>query len=104
MLRKTLFIALALFSISMALCYADSVQLPQTGQKSCYDTDGTEILCVNTGQDGEIRAGVAWPIPRFVVSGDCVTDNLTGLMWAKTPELSTNDWDSAISSIHNSTS
>lgn len=31
--------------------------------------------------------GVAWPIPRFVsgtgATADCITDNLTGLMWAK---------------------
>lgn len=28
-------------------------------------------------------AGKEWPTPRFIVNGDCVTDNLTGLMWAK---------------------
>ena len=28
-------------------------------------------------------AGKKWPTTRFVVNGDCVTDNLTGLMWAK---------------------
>ena len=28
-------------------------------------------------------AGKQWPTIRFVVNGDCVTDNLTGLMWAK---------------------
>ncbi len=28
-------------------------------------------------------AGKEWPTTRFVVNGDCVTDNLTGLMWAK---------------------
>jgi hypothetical protein len=28
---------------------------------------------------------VAWPIPRFTVdsTGSCITDNLTGLMWAR---------------------
>lgn len=28
-------------------------------------------------------AGKQWPTNRFVESGDCVTDRLTGLMWAK---------------------
>ena len=45
------------------------------------------ISCAGTGQDGDIQAGVAWPNPRFTVSGDCVTDNLTGLMWAKNANL-----------------
>ena len=43
--------------------------------------------CAGTGQDGELKAGVAWPNPRFTVSGDCVIDNLTGLMWAKNANL-----------------
>jgi hypothetical protein len=29
-----------------------------------------------------LNVGVPWPDVRFTVSGDCVTDNLTGLMWA----------------------
>lgn len=36
--------------------------------------------------------GVAWPNPRFTVSGDCVTDNLTGLMWAKDANLINSQW------------
>ena len=60
------------------------IQLPQTGQIKCYDTIGKEIDCVGTGQDGDIRAGVAWPTPRFVDNGDgTITDMLTGLMWLK---------------------
>jgi hypothetical protein len=59
------------------------INLPQTGQSKCYDSTGNEINCSGTGQDGEIRAGVEWPDPRFNVSGECVTDNLTGLMWSK---------------------
>jgi hypothetical protein len=59
------------------------ITLPQTGQATCYDESGTVISCAGTGQDGEIQAGAKWPDPRFTVSGDCVTDKLTGLMWAK---------------------
>ena len=60
------------------------VQLPQTGQATCYDASGTVITCSGTGQDGDLRAGVAWPSTRFMDNGNqTVTDNLTGLMWSK---------------------
>ena len=36
------------------------------------------------GDDGDINAGVQWPVPRFTDKGDgTVTDNLTGLIWLK---------------------
>ena len=45
----------------------------KTGQTSCYDQFGMVIDCFgNSGQDGDLQKGVAWPNPRF-------TDNLTGL-------------------------
>ncbi len=74
------------------------VSLPETGQTKCYNASGTEISCTGTGQDGEIRAGVAWPPTRFTPSGDCVTDNLTGLMWAKNANLpnGTKTWQQAL--------
>jgi hypothetical protein len=61
--------------------------VPSTGLTKCYNSLGSEINCSGTGQDGEIQAGVAWPNPRFIVSGECVTDNLTGLVWAKNGNL-----------------
>jgi hypothetical protein len=84
-----------------------TINLPQTGQTNCYDQIGTEINCSGTGQDGEIRAGVEWPNPRFTItycdttgpcadqnsdcdddpSTDVITDNLTGLMWARDGNL-----------------
>src|SRR4030042_5377579 len=107
MMRKIMFLALALFCISIAVSYAGTIQLPQTGQTKCYNTAGTEIPCAGTGQDGEIRAGVVWPNPRFTItycdssgpcanqSSDCdnnsstdvVKDNLTGLMWVRDGNL-----------------
>jgi len=61
-----------------------AVSLPQTGQTKCYDSAGNEIACAGTGQDGDIRAGVASPVPRFTDNGNgTVTDNLTGLIWLK---------------------
>ena len=69
---------------------AQIAPLPQTGQTKCYNSAGTEIPCAGTGQDGDIRAGVAWPSPRFAnpdgsvpVSGGAVVDQLTGLMWTR---------------------
>ncbi|MBI5740870.1 MAG: DUF1566 domain-containing protein [Nitrospirae bacterium] len=113
--RIVLMSVVVLFLVaSMAL--AGTVQLPQTGQTTCYDSAGVEIVCAGTGQDGDIRAGVAWPEPRFVVtycnasapcadqSSDCdadpstdvMTDNLTGLMWPRNGSLSGGYWNQAI--------
>ena len=37
-----------------------------------------------TGDDGDLKKGIAWPNPRFTNNGDgTVTDNLTGLIWLK---------------------
>lgn len=55
---------------------------PKTGQTTCWDVDGAEIDCNETGHDGDLQKGVAWPVPRFKANGDgTVTDNLTGLIW-----------------------
>jgi len=70
------------------LAFAGTVNLPKTGQTTCYNIPGSEIPCPGTGQDGEIQAGVAWPEPRFTDNGDgTMTDNLTGLMWTKNASL-----------------
>lgn len=48
--------------------------LPRTGQTTVY----------SPGDDGDTRAGVAWPSPRFTDTGDgTVKDRLTGLVWLK---------------------
>ena len=77
---------------------AGTVELPETGQTTCYDTNGNVITCTGTGQDGDIKAGVAWPSPRFTVSADgyCITDDLTGLMWVRSPDSVTRTWQQAL--------
>ncbi len=56
----------------------------ETGQSTCFDGAGMQIACAGTGQDGDLRGGVAWPTPRFVDNGDgTVTDKLTALVWLK---------------------
>ncbi|KAA6185112.1 DUF1566 domain-containing protein [Thiohalocapsa marina] len=54
--------------------YAKAIptQVPKTGQTAFYET----------GDDGDLEKGVAWPSPRFTDNSDgTVTDNLTGLIW-----------------------
>jgi hypothetical protein len=106
--RFTLMIAIvALFPA--VLSYAATVSLPLTGQTICYDSYGgghlgAPISCTGTGQDGELLAGVSWPIPRFTNDGSgVITDNLTGLMWTKDAGLPglQKDWQGALDYIAN---
>ncbi len=61
---------------------AGLINLPRTGQTTCYDVSGNVIDCTSTGQNGEIQAGVAWPEPKFTSNSDItVTDYLTSLIW-----------------------
>jgi len=71
----------------------------RTGQTRCYDTDGNEIDCAGTGQDGDLEKGVAWPNPRFTDNENgTVTDNLTGLIWLKNANcFSFRTWANALS-------
>lgn len=63
------------------------LSLPVTNQTECFDDLGEPIDCAGTGQDGDVRAGVSWPAPRFADHGDgTVTDRLTGLVWLTEPE------------------
>jgi hypothetical protein len=95
---------LSLFSVPKVFA-AGVINLPRTGQTKCYNESGTEIACAGTGQDGEIRAGAAWPNPRFTVGSgamiECITDNLTGLMWATDANLfGGKKWSDAIDSAN----
>ena len=95
-----------------------AISLPKTGQNICYDGVGAVIDCAGTGQDGELKKGLAWPNPRFTTtycnasgpcaaqSADCdadastdiVTDNLTGLVWTRDADKSAVDieWQEAL--------
>lgn len=61
--------------------------LPATGQKSCFDSDGLEVACAGTGQNGDLRQGRAWPEPRFFLQDETVSDRLTGLRWLRKADL-----------------
>jgi len=83
MLDKIILPALLLLASPLG-AGAATVQLPQTGQTLCYDAASAPEPCPGTGQDGEFKAGAAWPTPRFTNKGDgTILDKLTGLVWLK---------------------
>ena len=93
-----LILVLATSLLPFARAQAAPADLPQTGQTACTDVAGAAIACANTGQDGDRKAGVAWPDPRFTVdgTGNCITDNLTGLMWVRNPDAIIRTWQQAL--------
>ncbi|GAB4299258.1 MAG: hypothetical protein Fur0034_10820 [Desulfuromonadia bacterium] len=80
---------------------AGGVQPSQTGQTSCFDSAGTTISCPDTGEDGDVRAGIAWPGERFTRRDDgTVTDRLTGLTWsADSATFGSMTWQEALDQI-----
>jgi hypothetical protein len=97
-----LILVLAASLLPFATAQAAPADLPETGQTTCYDPSGAtanSVPCANTGQDGDLKAGVAWPNPRFTgATADCVTDNLTGLMWVRAPSNVLTTWINALTS------
>ncbi|HFE48133.1 MAG TPA: DUF1566 domain-containing protein [Chromatiaceae bacterium] len=61
--------------------------LAATGQRDCFDAEGLRIECRGSGQDGELRAGRAWPEPRFELRPEGVLDRLSGLLWRCNADL-----------------
>ena len=59
----------------------------ETGQITCHNSSGRIIDCTGSGQDAEFRKGVSWPSQRFEVHDHTVTDQLTGLVWAKNANM-----------------
>lgn len=75
--------------------------LPATGQIRCYSENGEIIPCAGTGQDGEWRMGRVWPVTRFEVHGDQVSDRLTGLCWRRLGDLARGpvSWPEALAAV-----
>ena len=74
------------WTFTTAAPHLGAVFLPKTGQVLCYGTGASATVqnCSGTAQDGELRKGVAWPVPRFTDNLDgTITDHLTGLQWLK---------------------
>lgn len=72
-----------------------------TGQCRCYDVVGGEIDCAGSGQDGELRKGLALPTPRFRQEVNTVVDLLTGLRWLQNANVSgvPVDWQNALIAV-----
>ncbi len=66
-------------------CRGRSPLLAATGQESSFDGHGDPAP--GLADDGGLRCGVAWPVPRFRVHGEAVRDRLTGLLWTRCADL-----------------
>jgi hypothetical protein len=77
------------------------IKLFQTGQKKCFDENGNSIDCCNTGQDGEILAGLKFTKNRFTENKQTIYDKNTGLTWLREANVFKEmmDWDSAFDLI-----
>ena len=82
------------WTFTTAAPHLGAVFLPKTGQVLCYGTGASAVVqnCTGTAQDGELRKGVAWPVPRFTDNLDgTITDHLTALQWLQDADcLNTN--------------
>ncbi|MBC8319072.1 MAG: DUF1566 domain-containing protein [Desulfobulbaceae bacterium] len=73
----------------------------RTGQIYCYNNEGLEIPCENSGQDAENSIGAKWSSSRFEVQGDVVKDHLTNLTWSRNanPHEFPVTWQEALNQI-----
>ncbi len=62
-----------------------------------------QTIEIETGDDGDLEEGVAWPNPRFTDNGNgTITDNLTDLIWDKDANrFGQRNWNSALSDCNN---
>jgi len=81
----------------------DEIMALATNRAAVAKTGQTSTF--NSRDDGSLKVGVAWPNPRFTIGTNapgqpndtnCVTDNLTGLMWARNANLASNTAWSAL--------
>lgn len=73
-----------------------------TGMIQCFDAQGSEIGCRNSGQDAEVGSGLSWTGSRFVkTSENIIKDCLTGLFWTRDGSLFEYPvaWDESFDSI-----
>lgn len=80
---------------------ANVALVPQTGQ-----TATVPVNPAPADSDGALQKGKAWPTTRFTLdtSGNCITDNLTGLMWVRDLNMvdsgNTFNWETALSNAN----
>lgn len=80
----------------------DDKIIPRTGQTTCWNAAGVVIGCAGTGQDGDLKKGLAWPNPRFMDHGDgTITDRLTRLVWLKKVDcFAARNWNNALAAAN----
>lgn len=76
-------------------------KLLQTGQKLCFNEEGSVIPCTGTGQDGEALSQLTLRKNRFTETEEIIYDNTTELFWLRNANVSLDpvDWNSAITLI-----
>ncbi|MBN2527713.1 MAG: DUF1566 domain-containing protein [Deltaproteobacteria bacterium] len=78
-------------------CVYTLVQLPATGQKECWNVANEVVDCsvISSNQDLFGQTGhYAQGDKQFTLSGNVITDTVTGLVWMSTPSLPM-DYDGA---------
>jgi hypothetical protein len=96
------------YVIPVAKKPANPALVPKTGQIECYESAPDFEACAcgeedcPPGQDGGLEKGANWPTPRFTDNGNgTVTDDLTGLIWAKDADCAgTMNWGAAVASCN----
>ncbi len=77
---------------------------PPTVTRTPFILQTGQTISYAPGDDGDLRYGRAWPSPRFTNNGDgTVSDNLTGLMWQRTPDGVGKDWPGAVTYANTNT-
>jgi quinol monooxygenase YgiN len=79
------------------------LHLQKTGQTQCFSVSGQVIPPLGTGQDGELRKGAAFPVPRFIDNANgTVTDRLSGLTWLQDADaFGPVSWEQALMNARN---
>src|SRR4030067_1969090 len=91
--RLVFVLIVPLFFLGMCQTYVFGglAKVEKTGQITSYSN--------TSGEDGDLKKGVAWPNPRFTDKGNgTVTDNLTKLFWLKNANaFGERTWEQALS-------
>lgn len=85
-----------LLSYQVSLTSSGPAQFNQSNIQYTLETPSVYLAQTGASPTETVITGVAWPPmdQRFTVDGQCVTDNLTGLMWLQSPPTSHSyTWD-----------
>jgi len=86
--------------------WADFTEVPVPPPATAPVPKTGQTLVFAQGDDGDLQKGVPWPEPRFTDNDDgTVRDNLTGLIWIKSPEScpggGNGGWEDALQKANN---